>query len=203
MRFDPCNQHPPIKIYWGCYGSILWKNRNKQLFGQPSRTFSSLQKILLCPIPVNSYSLQIFTVLISVTLGQFSLFLNFIQMESYRMYSLVSGFFHLTSVRVILVAFSSSSFFFLIFIYCGCAGSQLQHVGSQLQHVGSQLQHADSQLLHACVLQFPKQGSIPGPLHWEHGVLPTRQPGKSLAVVLFCCRIVIPLCEYATIYLFF
>ena len=42
-----------------------------------------------------------------------------------------------------------------------------------------QLQHTDSQLWHACGIQFPNQGSNPGPLHWEHGVLPTGPPGKS------------------------
>ena len=28
-------------------------------------------------------------------------------------------------------------------------------------------------------IQFPDQESIPGPLHWEHGVLATGPPGKS------------------------
>ena len=32
----------------------------------------------------------------------------------------------------------------------------------------------------ACGIQFPDQGSDPGPLHWEHRVLATRPPGKSL-----------------------
>ena len=27
--------------------------------------------------------------------------------------------------------------------------------------------------------RFPDQGSNPGPLHWEHGVLPTRPSGRS------------------------
>ena len=43
-----------------------------------------------------------------------------------------------------------------------------------------QLPHANSQLQHACRIQFPDQGLNPGPLHWEHGVLPTGPPGKSL-----------------------
>ena len=33
-------------------------------------------------------------------------------------------------------------------------------------------------------LQFPDQGSNPGPLHWEHGVLATGQPVKSQGLVL-------------------
>ena len=43
-----------------------------------------------------------------------------------------------------------------------------------------QLRHVDSQLWHACRIQFPDQGSNLGPLHWEHGVLPTGPPRKSL-----------------------
>ena len=31
----------------------------------------------------------------------------------------------------------------------------------------------------ACRIQFPDQGSNPGPLHWERGVLTTGPPGKS------------------------
>ena len=45
-----------------------------------------------------------------------------------------------------------------------------------------QLWHANSQLRHACGIQFPDQGSNLGPLHWEHGVLSTASPGKSLQV---------------------
>ena len=36
------------------------------------------------------------------------------------------------------------------------------------------------QLWHACGIYFPDQGLNPGPLHWEHGVLTTVPPGKSL-----------------------
>ena len=32
---------------------------------------------------------------------------------------------------------------------------------------------------------FPNQGSNPCPMHWEHGVLTTGPPGKSLCVVFF------------------
>ena len=31
----------------------------------------------------------------------------------------------------------------------------------------------------------PPPGTEPGPLHWEHGVLPTGPPGKSLDLCLF------------------
>ena len=41
-----------------------------------------------------------------------------------------------------------------------------------------------SQLRHACGIQFPDQGSNPGPLHWEHGVLPIGPPGRSLKLIL-------------------
>ena len=32
----------------------------------------------------------------------------------------------------------------------------------------------------ACGIKFPDQGLNPGPLHWEHRVLATGPPGKSL-----------------------
>ena len=72
---------------------------------------------------------------------------------------------------------------------CGLPAPQLQRVGSlvggtwapQLWHANSQLQHVNSQLQHACGIQFPDEGSNPGPLHWEHGVLSTAPPGKSLS----------------------
>ena len=34
----------------------------------------------------------------------------------------------------------------------------------------------------ACGIQFPDQGSNPGPRHWQHGVLATGPPGKSLTL---------------------
>ena len=34
-------------------------------------------------------------------------------------------------------------------------------------------------LVVACEIWFPDQGSNPGPLHWERGVLATGPPGKS------------------------
>ena len=43
---------------------------------------------------------------------------------------------------------------------------------SQLQYVGS--------LVAACRIQFPDQGWNPGPLHWQHGVLTTGPPDKTL-----------------------
>ena len=45
------------------------------------------------------------------------------------------------------------------------------------------LRYADS-LVVACGIQFPDQGSNPGPLHWEHGILPTGPPGKSRRLLL-------------------
>ena len=75
-------------------------------------------------------------------------------------------------------------FGFLLFV---CSGSQLRQVGSLVAAGGllscglwaPQLWHANSQLRHACGIQFPDQGSNPGLLHWEHGVLSTAPPGKS------------------------
>ena len=32
----------------------------------------------------------------------------------------------------------------------------------------------------ACGISFPDQGSNPGPMHWQLGVLATEPPGKSL-----------------------
>ena len=42
--------------------------------------------------------------------------------------------------------------------------------------------HARS-LVVACRIQFPDQGSNPGPLHWDRGVLATRPPGMSPAII--------------------
>ena len=62
---------------------------------------------------------------------------------------------------------SACAFDIYLFIYLfGCLGSQLQHAGS---------------LVVACEIQFPDQGSNPGPLHWEHGISTTGPPGKSPA----------------------
>ena len=52
---------------------------------------------------------------------------------------------------------------------------------------GLQLQLANSQLRHACGIQFRDQGSNPGPLHLECGVLTTGPPGKSLYPLDFKC----------------
>ena len=40
------------------------------------------------------------------------------------------------------------------------------------------------QLVAECRIQFPDQGSNPGPLHWEHGVLTTGPPGKAPFFIL-------------------
>ena len=77
-----------------------------------------------------------------------------------------------------------------LFIYFGCARCSLRHAGSlvaacrgffffKLRHTGS-LVAACKLLVAACGIEFPDQGSNPGPLHWEHGVLATGPPGKSL-----------------------
>ena len=72
-------------------------------------------------------------------------------------------------------------FFFKIHLYflSECAESQLEHMGSSLWHAGS-LVVACKYLTAACGIQFSKQGSNSGPLHWEYGVLATGPPGKSL-----------------------
>ena len=41
----------------------------------------------------------------------------------------------------------------------------------------------DLYLVAPCGIQFPDQGSNLGPLHWEHGVLVTAPPVKSLLVL--------------------
>ena len=83
-------------------------------------------------------------------------------------------------------------------LHCSMWDLQLWHVDSQLWHVGSYFWPAaflvvacrllscgmwTSQLQHACGIQFPDQGSNPGPLHQEHEVLPTGPRGKSLQSV--------------------
>ena len=40
-------------------------------------------------------------------------------------------------------------------------------------------------LVVACRIWFPDQGLNSGPLHWEHGVLTTRPPGRSLSGLFF------------------
>ena len=79
------------------------------------------------------------------------------------------------------------SFFFKIFIYLfGCAESQLWQPGSfSFGSSAPQQWHVNSQLWHARGIQFPDQGSNPGPLHWECGVLTTVPPGKSPSSTFF------------------
>ena len=43
-------------------------------------------------------------------------------------------------------------------------------------------------LLAACGIWFSDQGSNPGPLHREHGILATAPPGRSLMVPACLCR---------------
>ena len=60
-------------------------------------------------------------------------------------------------------------YFFYLFVflrfYLGAPDPQLRHTGS---------------LVMACGIQFPDQGSNPGPLPWEGRVLATGPPGKCL-----------------------
>ena len=63
-------------------------------------------------------------------------------------------------------------FFFSVCLF-GCAGSQLWHTGSPI-FVGA------CGIFAAQGIWFPDQGLSLGPLHWEHGVLATGPPGKSL-----------------------
>ena len=69
---------------------------------------------------------------------------------------------------------SLSLFFFLNTYLLGCTRSQLQHVGSLIA--------ACQLLVAACGIQFPDQGTNPGPLHWESRVLATEPSQKSLSI---------------------
>ena len=64
-------------------------------------------------------------------------------------------------------------FFFLIFIYFAapCLSCSTQNRQFSLWCVGS--------IVAACGIQFPDQGSNPGPLHWECEVLAAGPSGKS------------------------
>ena len=81
------------------------------------------------------------------------------------------------SPRCFFKGFFKNILFIYLSIYLfifGSAGSQLRQAGSLVAACGIFFQ-----LQHACGIQFPDQGSNLGPLHWEHGVLPTGPPGKS------------------------
>ena len=52
-----------------------------------------------------------------------------------------------------------------------------QDLWFSLQHTGHLVAMCEL-LVVACGIQFPDQGSNPGPLHWEHGVLATGPPGN-------------------------
>ena len=66
-----------------------------------------------------------------------------------------------------------------IFIYWAALGLSCGTLDLQ-----SWLWHARS-LLVACGIWSPNQGSNPGPLHWEHGVLVTGLPGKPVEPVFY------------------
>ena len=69
--------------------------------------------------------------------------------------------------------------------------ARLRHVNARLRHVNARLQHAGSSVaacecsIAACGIQSPDQGSNPGSLHWEQGVVAAGPPGKSLSVQIF------------------
>ena len=65
------------------------------------------------------------------------------------------------------------TFLFYLFIYLGCSGSSLWCAG--FSSCGARA---------ACGIQFPDQGSDLDSLYWEHRVLATGPPGKSLSQVL-------------------
>ena len=72
------------------------------------------------------------------------------------------------SCAQLFLCFNSSN----IYLFIGYAVSQLWHEGCLV--VECKL------LVAACRIQFPDQGSNPGLLCWERGVLVTGPPGKSL-----------------------
>ena len=59
----------------------------------------------------------------------------------------------------------------LFFNLFGCAGSK---------------GHANS--VAACGIQFPEQGSNPGPLHWKQGSLTAVPPGKPQTILYLDCN---------------
>ena len=69
--------------------------------------------------------------------------------------------------------------FLYLFIYLAVSGLSCGTWDLQLQHMGS-LVVACEFLVVACGIQFPDQGSNPGPLRWERRVLVTGTPWKSL-----------------------
>ena len=71
------------------------------------------------------------------------------------------------------LSLSLSLFLLFPFIYLfGCPRSWLQRAESLIFVAES--------LVVACGVWFPEQGLNPGPLPWEHGVLATGPPAKSL-----------------------
>ena len=68
--------------------------------------------------------------------------------------------------------FFPPSILIFIFYLLGCVESLMLHVGSLI-------------ILVAREISFPDQGSNPGLLHWELGVLATGPPGMSLFLFLF------------------
>ena len=110
---------------------------------------------------------------------------------------------YITSLKIFMVQFSEVhlGFFFLkkylniyLFIWlhqvfvaaggllsCGPRAPQLRLASSLVAAHGLlSCGNANSQLQHACGIQFPDQGSNPGPLLWERGVLSREPLGRSL-----------------------
>ena len=63
---------------------------------------------------------------------------------------------------------------------CGMQNFQLRYTRSSSYSMWDlELWHGKL-LVAACGIQFPHQGWSPGPVHWEHRVIATGPPGKSL-----------------------
>ena len=75
------------------------------------------------------------------------------------------------------------TFFFFLSVCLAALGlsCSTQDPRTSLWHVVS-LAEACKHLAVACGIEFPDQGSNPGPLPWEHGILATGLPGKSLGL---------------------
>ena len=81
-----------------------------------------------------------------------------------------------------------SNFIYLIYLAVPGLSGSTWSLGSSLWHVGS-LAVACELLVATCGIQFPDQGSNPGPLHWECGVLATGSPGKFLSASFMACTV--------------
>ena len=118
-----------------------------------SLSYSTDDLSLLSPL---SYCLDYYSFMVSLKVGQCQ-FSNIVLLQ-YCVGSSASFFQNISSLKKIF-----------LFVYSfGSTRYQLQHAGS---------------LVVTCGISFPDQGSNPGPLHWEHGVLDSGPPGKSLQYI--------------------